>query len=434
MRLFLKQQKVLFISILLIFPGLSAQAQDSDETENTDYVKFGGALRFNAAHQNYEFEPTATSTYATFDTWRLNVSASYSDIILDFEYRFYPTFNTHFIHHGYIGYNFSESFNMQLGVTQVPFGNLTYNSHSWWFLIPYYVGLEDDYDMGIKFTYDVSDKLNIMAAYFLQQEPAGPAYGNASFGGPAAGTYSYNVIPDMNGDLSSDGSASSIQERNQFNLRLDYEMLEGTHIGVSGQMQGIYNSTLEDTEYGHAFAAHLNSDFNNFNVKAQFTNYNYAAKDDNGATLDRVQMGAYGDPYYGDGVAAKANIITAGVAYSIGVDWGPISNVQPYIDYSLMTKDGSIDVDGQTFDFEDSHMLVPGFLITAGNIFTYVDFALGKNHPWLTSDFGKGLGVGHVYSNDTNEYYYDAAKAGQPVPISEQDWNLRFNINIGYYF
>ncbi len=401
--------------LLIIFTVIPAIAQDA---EDEDYLNVGGALRYNIAHQNYESDPTATNTYGTMDTWRLNISAMYSDVSLSFEYRFYPTFNTHFIHHGYLGYDFSDNLNMQLGVTQVPFGNLTWNSHSWWFLTPYYVGLEDDYNMGVKFSYDFSEKLNLMFAYFRQQEPAGPAYGSASFGGPGAGTYSYNVIPDNAGVLSNTGANSSIRELNQFNARLAYEILDGTTLGFSGQIQGLYNSVLEETDYGHAIAAHLMSNFDNFNLQLQFINYDYAAKDDAGETLDRVQMGAYGDPYYGDGVAARANIITAGLAYTIGVDWGPISSVQPYIDYSLMTKDGEIN----GMNFENTHMLVPGFLITAGNIFTYVDFAMGKNHPWLTDSFGTGLGAGHL------------DEAGNPVPVEDLDWNLRFNINIGYYF
>lgn len=404
--------------VLFLFLTSLTFTSFSQEEESEDFINIGGALRYNIVHQNYESDPTATNTYATMDTWRLNVSAMYSDVSLRFEYRFYPTFNTHFIHHGYLGYAFSDNLNMQLGVTQVPFGNLTWNSHSWWFLTPYYVGLEDDYNMGIKFSYDFSDKLNLMMAYFRQQEPAGPAYGSASFGGPGAGTYSYNVIPDDVGVLSSTGATSSIRELNQINARLAYEIVDGTTLGFSAQRQGLYNAVLAETDYGHALAAHLVSNFDNFNLQLQFINYDYAARDDDGNTLDRVQMGAYGDPYYGDGVAARANIITAGLAYTIGVDWGPISSVQPYVDYSLMTKDGQIN----GVDFEDTHMLVPGFLITAGNIYTYVDFAMGKNHPWLTDSFGTGLGAGHLDESNT------------PIPVEDIDWNLRFNINIGYYF
>jgi len=400
--------------------GTATSATSS--VENEDGFQIGGALRYNIASEFYESDQVATDTYGTLDTWRINVDGQMSDLTLSFEYRFYPTFNTHFIKHGFIGYNFTDNLNMELGVNQVPFGNLAFNSHSWWFNLPYYFGLEDDHNMGIKFSYDASDDLNLMFAYYRQQDPAGPAYGMASFGGPGAGTYSYNVIPDEDGVLSNTGAPSSIQELNQFNVRAAYMVTPEIEIGASGQLQGIYNSELDDTEYGHAIAVHTDANFGLFNLKLQYINHDYAAKDDDGNTLDRVQMGAYGDPYYGDGVAARGNTITAGLAYSHDVDWGPISNIQPYINYSWMTKDGELEVGGQTYDFEDTHMIVPGFLLTAGPIFTYVDLAIGKNQPWLTEFFGTGLGAGHLDAN------------GAPIPVEDLDWNMRFNINIGYYF
>merc|ERR1711879_1036317 len=98
-------------------------------------------------------------------------------IDLSFEYRFYPTFGTHFIHHGFLGYEFSENVYMELGVTQVPFGITTYASHSWWFQGPYYVGLEDDYDMGINFDIKTGEKGILSLAYFRQAEPEGPRAG-----------------------------------------------------------------------------------------------------------------------------------------------------------------------------------------------------------------------------------------------------------------
>lgn len=404
---------------LIIFTIAPVKAQEADDE---DYLNIGGALRINLVSQHYENESTPENTYATLDTWRINVDASYSGVILDFEYRFYPTFNTHFIHHGYFGYNFSDDLNMQLGVTRVPFGNLNYNSNSWWFLIPYYVGLEDDYNMGIKFIYDVNPKLNIAAAYFRQSDPAGPAYGIASFGGPGAGTYSYNIIPDEDGVLSETGAPSSVREMNQFNLRTVYKLHESTEVGFSGQIKGIYNSVLNDTEYGNAWALHSQSNFGSFNLKLQYTTYNYKARDDEGNLLNRIQMGAYGDPYYGDGVAARASIITAGLAYNIPVNWGPISSILPYFDYSMMNKDGELTAGENAEAYQHTYMIVPGFMITAGKVYTYVDFALGKNHPWLTDSFGTGLGAGHL-----NEQ-------GNPIPVNDIDWNLRFNVNIGYYF
>lgn len=394
----------------------------SQESDDEDYLKPGGALRLNLVSQHYEEPYAPTSTYATLDTWRLNVNAKYSGVLLDFEYRFYPTFNTHFIHHGFLGYRFTDDLEMQLGVTRVPFGNLDYNSNSWWFLIPYYIGLEDDYDMGIKFNYRATDKLDLSLAYFRQSDPAGPAYGSASFGGPGPGTYSYNIIPDNDGVVSETGVPSSIREMNQFNLRAELDLAEYTQVGFSGQINGVYNSVLQQTDYGNAWAVHANANYYGFNLKVQFTSYNYKARDDEGNLLERVQMGAYGDPYYDDGVAARGDIITAALAYDIPLQWGPISNIRPYFDYSIMTKEGSLVNGNNDFKFQNSLMIVPGFMVTAGKVYTYVDFALGKNHPWLTDSFGTGLGAGHL------------DEEGKPLPLVELPWNLRFNINIGYYF
>jgi len=51
-------------------------------------------------------------------------------------------------------------------------------------------------------------------------------------------------------------------------------------------------------------------------------------------------------------------------------------------------------------------------MVTAGNVYTYVDIARGKNQPWLTQNFGTGLAQG----------------------VNDAEWQTRFNINIGYYF
>jgi hypothetical protein len=96
-------------------------------------------------------------------------------------------------------------------------------------------------------------------------------------------------------------------------------------------------------------------------------------------------------------------------------------------------------IDKANENFENTMHLIPGFLLTAGSIYTYVDFALGKNQPWLTENFGVGLGQGRTWSDaqaDEGKFFYteDAEKVGKPVPIDQVDWNLRFNINIGYYF
>ncbi len=373
-------KKVIFsifaIAALLLNQGV-VQAQEDGE----DYVDFGGALRYNIHDKSWNDDNT--DPQFTWDTWRLNVDARTAGVDLSFEYRFYPSYNTHFLHHGWLGYGFSDDLYMKLGVSQVPFGITKFASHSWWFQIPYYVGLEDDYDMGIKFDYTGVEDLTLNFAYYHQAEPQGTPRESAR--------YSYDII-------SSEGA--SIKEVRQFNLRAAYNLSDDVEIGVSGQFGQNYNSFVDEYSSSNAFSAHLVADFGDgFNFKGEYISYDYGAKDNDGNDLDVVQMGAYNGSY---GVASKGDIWVAGLAYSIPVEWGPISNVQPYVDYSVISKDVS--------NFESSQQFVPGMLLTAGSIYTYVDYAMGKNHSWLGS------------SNLVNENSADA------------DWESRFNINIGYYF
>lgn len=373
-----------------------------------DTLEIGGALRFNLYHTDYGGGTNPNDTQFTLDTWRINVLAKKSGVGLNFEYRFYPTFNTHFIKQGWVEYNFTERTQLQAGVTQVPFGNLQYNSHNWWFQGPYYLGLEDDHDMGFKLIRE-GENWNLMAAWFIQPEPSGPAYGAASFGIGGPGRYSYDIIPITGNNpwdyvLGENETPQSNQEKNQFNLRYVYDVSHqngNSLLGASAQYGGIYNSVQDEMNSQVSFAAHLDGNYGNFNIKAQYTYMNTDAIDDSGNETNFVYMAAYGDPYP---VAAEINMYSLGVAYSLDVDWGPVSNISFYNDYTFFDKVNET--------FNNSHQNVLGALATLGDVFIYFDVASGKNHPWLTNNFGTGLAQG----------------------VNDPRLNTRFNINIGYYF
>ncbi|MFW5767661.1 MAG: hypothetical protein ACOCXO_04760, partial [Bacteroidota bacterium] len=313
--------KTLFFAVMLFSIVLPATAQ-----EDEDGFSIGGAVRYNVISTSYESDPTALSTEATWDTWRLNVDGSMSGVDLSFEYRFYPTFATHFIHHGYLGYNLTDDLYMKLGVFQKPFGITSFASHSWWFQGPYYVGLEDDYDMGVGFDYALGDKGEIQLAYFRQAEPQGPASGGVNWAGAGPGRYSYDITSGNNYE-GEDGSSyyESIRELNTVNVRAAYDIMDGLEIGGSAQVGGIYNDYLMESEIATAFAGHIVGDFAGFNLKAEYIYYDYAAKgveiaDDGTETsydLETVQMGAYGFNYP---VASQASMYVAGLAYSIPVE------------------------------------------------------------------------------------------------------------------
>lgn len=380
----------LLVTTFLLFMTTFVFAQEDESS-----LSVGGAVRYNVLLTDYE-DGTIDNNDAqfTWDTWRINVNAEKNGVKLNFEYRFYPTFNTHFVKQGWIGYDFNDQNNLQIGVTQVPFGNLQYNSHNWWFQGAYYVGLEDDHDMGFKYTH-TADNWDLMAAYFFQPEPAGPAAGSGSFGFGGSGRYSYDIVPTGN---------QSNYERNQLNVRgtTTFELEDATvNVGASGQVGQIWNQALDETSSRYALALHTDINYGNWNFKGQFVNYGMDAQNDNGQSIDAVMMGAYGSPYP---VATEMNMYAAGLSYSYDVDWGPITNLNFYNDYTFFQKN----IDG----YNDAHQHVLGFLLSAGNVYTYFDIARGSNHPWITQNFGTGLGPG----------------------VNDARWNTRFNINIGYYF
>ncbi len=123
-------------------------------------------------------------------------------------------------------------------------------------------------------------------------------------------------------------------------------------------------------------------------------------------------MGAYDFPYQ---VAAEAQLYMLGLSYTFYVDWGPISSLTVYDNYTYLDKANPRFIDTQ------QHVL--GCLISAGQMYTYLDLASGRNHPWLgpfEENWNQALSQGSVDANQ--------------VVHSAPDWHTRLNVNVGYYF
>lgn len=388
------QKTILILTFLIVSTGLFAQ----EEQEKKDFFKIGGALRFNLAWQNYELKNRDSDFYLKTDTWYLTVDASKSNFDVSLQYRFYPDSKIHFLHHAYIGYSIDESWYAKLGVFQKPFGINGSASHSWWSQMPYYMGFEDTYNTGLGFTYD-KGKFAIDVAYFRQAAPKGfmSAQGDNSVGNSR---YAYAIVP-IDSVNSYFGANATIKELDQFNLRFRYRVNSNLELGVSSQLGSIYNRVLDKQTWAFSNAIHAVINYDRFNIKAEAISYNYKAYDDKNNKLDIVQMAAYGSAY---DVAAKGQIYTAGVSYKIPINKKFVQQIEAYVDYSWVNK--SLDNSFNT------HMIIPGLMITSGPILTYIDLAIGKNQPWLTSNFGQGLGFGE----------------------KDARWNTRLNINVGYYF
>ncbi len=371
------------LSILILF--LISFSLFGQEESQKPTLKIGGALRFNYNLSDWKKEQVKRGGDFGFDVFRINVNAAWKKVSLNAEYRQYSVgFGGGMLKQGWMQYDFTDKALIQLGLSQVPFGIQKYNSHNWFFSLAYYVGLEDDHDMGLKYIY-TGERLQWQLAFYKNAEEL--VFGDVSESSP--NRYSYDVT-------------GRNKEVNQGNLKLLYTIGDNivSKFGASLMYGGLYNRITHEMGDRYAAAVHYELTTGGFNVKLQAATYEFNPED-SAQYKDRIAMGAYGFPY---NIAAKANVFSAGIAYSVPVSWGPISNLQFYNDFSIIQKDHP--------GWEDSMENVLGCLVTSGQIYTYIDAAFGKNHPWLGPDWTNALADGNP----------------------EADWQMRFNINFGYYF
>ncbi|WOH37417.1 carbohydrate porin [Thalassotalea fonticola] len=359
-------------------------ANTKSSADLTPKIKIGGAVRFQYSYEDYDDDNKDRGGDFDFDTFRLDVNGSIGDVRVSAQYRWYQYMDV--VHHAYAAYDFNENWEGQVGITQVPFGNLNYNSNSFFFSSAYYAGLEDDYDTGLSFIgkYDNHD---IRVAYFVNDELGGID----GYVDNKTDRYSYDVVGVRGADEGIwDAPATAMAESNTVNLRYAYKF-DNTEVGasvLSGDLEGSTGSLGDH----NAYAVHLKSNIGKFGIMAQYTSYEYDLDDNS----DSVAVGAYS---FHDTIPAEATLYNLNLSYSKDVTFGPITNLTFYNDYNLMTdKSGSYE--------EDTMMNVTGVAISAGGIYAYVDYIMAKNQPF----------IGGTMAGDSDET------------------NNRLNINIGYYF
>jgi len=384
--------KYLFLLLLIILQLSFSCAQDKPD------LHVGGALRFNYNLSSWKDGQKTRGGDFGYDFFRVNVKAAYKGLKLNTEYRHYSnSFGGGMLKQGWVAYDFSERAGLQAGLSQVPFGITQYNSNNWFFNMTYYLGLEDDHDMGVKYSF-TGEKWEYRLAFFKNAEEL--AFGNLS--DVSDSRYSYDISSidaDGDGDLNFRN-----KEINQFNCKLAFKWGQngsGHKAGLSLQYGGLYNLSTGKKGHHYAYAFHYELTSGRVNLRAQFAGYGHEPESPAGERRDMVAMTAYGAPYL---IAAQAGVYTLCLSYSLPVDMGPVSNLLFYNDFGFLDK--------KLNGFSDSFMNVTGMLISAGNVFTYIDAAAGKNHPWLGPEWTNALA--------------DANASSQ--------WHMRFNVNLGYYF
>ncbi len=372
----------MLVLLSFLLPHFSFSQDDSPK------ISLGGALRYNYNYSDWIEESNKLGGQLGYDVFRLNAQGEYRKLSFNAEYRFYAASSGGgMLKHGWIGYHFTPEHQLQFGLNIVPFGIQPYNSNNWFFNINYYIGLEDDADMGLKYMYE-TDKLDVAVAFYKNSD----ILDFHTSEGLSPSRYSYDITGR--------------------NLRAAYRFGETlkSEIGLSGQVGGVYNIDTQEMGGRIAFALHYKADLGNLNLKAQYTSYNINPKNsellqDGSANPefkgDWVEMGAYGANY---NVASKADTYTLGVAYNLKIKNKALESITFYNDFGMIDKR----IPGMEASFQN----VSGMLFTMGPIYTYLDYAMGKNHAWLGGDWTGSFAEGEKNAK----------------------WNARLNLNVGYYF
>ncbi|MEJ2621035.1 MAG: carbohydrate porin [Candidatus Thiodiazotropha sp.] len=366
----------------------SEAVAEASKTEPEEGIKVGGAVRFQYSNERYREGNRDRGGDFDFDIFRLNLDGQVGGVLLSAEWRWFQYMNV--VHHAWVGYRIKDGVEAQAGIQKVPFGVLPYNSHNFFFSSNYYVGLEDDYDAGIKYLHQ-EGPWDLRVGFYFNDEQGGVdgyvdhredrySYDVVGYRGSAEGTY--------------DEPLNAIAENNTLNGRIAYQLSPlkelDLEIGFSGQYGLLHDGDDKAGDHS-AYALHLVADYGPWNMQLQATTYQYDV--DDGADL--MAVGAYS---FFDTIPAEADSYTANLAYSLPVSWGAISNLTFYNDFSLITN--------KSADLDDTWMNVLGVAVSAGGLYTYIDFVSAENQPFIGGTMGADSG----------------------------ETEHRLNINLGYYF
>jgi len=208
--------------LLTICALLSANSPASVGDADTRDFHLGGAARFNYGWRDYgpssKFQPELV---------RLSARGTYDRLFGSAQYRWYDGYDM--VHHAWLGWKFSEASDIRAGILQTPFAMLPYAAQSFWFNTDYYLGLDDDYDLGIVWQHQARQHHWHVGVFF------GDEYGDSG----RFDRYSFDVA---------DTPDSPYREHGQLNLRHEYQHKAGEYMLNLGSSLRL--GRLEDRQGG----------------------------------------------------------------------------------------------------------------------------------------------------------------------------------------
>ncbi|APD07594.1 hypothetical protein UJ101_02091 [Flavobacteriaceae bacterium UJ101] len=344
-------------------------------------VRMGGSLRMNYRYDSWNDERQAEGGEFGFDVFQIETRVAYKKVKAFIDMRFMAENNGGtMLKEGWVGYDFKNGDDIQVGQAQVPFGNLDYNSYSWYLSSLYSMGFEADYDMGVKYHHKGA-KWDWQLAFFKNADEL------------------FSNDPDIRDDRWSTDVVGDNKEVNQLNGQLLYKIDKENakhKIGVSAEVGQLYNRVIDQMGSHSAFAVHYSLDAKNIGFLAQAMTYDYNPKGDNDQF---VEVGVFNYTYP---MVSGGNIYSAALRYKWPVKGeGVLEAVDLYNEFSYTDK---------RYGLTRTMMNTSGVHVKLGQVSTFIEYIAGSNHPYL----GGG-----------DNALYDGTDTG---------WEGRFNINIGYYF
>ena len=397
-------------------------AEESTPTTNgvrLGPITLGGAVRVNYVYGDYETQDGGPSRggeggNVELDTFRINATLDYENLIGALEYRWYTANageNYNFLHTGWLGYRFDDNSEVIVGLNRVPFGAGPYGiSQSWFFDQHYYVGLSDDPDLGLRYSFSHSEWA-FDIGYYWRSDPSfsGRSEDSARYG---YDTVRWRETVESGGTVSFDDRRNGYREKNQFNARAITEIGGDRwrhRVGASLQVGELDGSGVDDGDH-RAVAVHSVSERDNLTVGLQLSRYQFDVDADNSWGGDElIPFGAYDFAWP---MASDAWVPAASISYRIDTPTLPwLDYVLPYLEYSAIVKGAD--------NFNDSELFILGSGWAAGGWYIYTDLAYSNGNLFVgnrSDDFARIDGVGDWGINGNDR------------------WNYRLNVNLGYYY
>lgn len=277
----------------------------------------------------------------------------------------------------YVGYNFSDNFTIRGGVINQPLGagvDGSYYDNSYLSDATLWLGYENNPDIGIKGIYKTNN-LELVASFMKNPETSAAGarfrpdqiYGNSTTTAVngISGTFSSNARPD---NILGAGGAYTFHLSNN----------SSAQVGVNGQFSRLYNNVSKSYEGDQeAEAAFINYKQGKFAATLQWMGFNRNVKNgDSTFTSGGATNNLSDSVLLSDGriVAAKGQVYSSRVSYTLPISVGPFRNLVFYNDYDFVNSDSN-----DSFTSKNSQFNLVGAHISTGAFNIYLEDVLGKN-------------------------------------------------------